>query len=469
MALEEYRNKRSFERSPEPTGSSASTENHWRFVVQKHAATRLHYDLRLELNGVLLSWAIPKGPSLDTAEKRLAVHVEDHPLDYLEFEGVIPKHEYGGGTMLVWDLGYWTPRDDAEKDYVKGELKFDLFGKKLSGGFMLKRMGHHGENQWLLIKERDAATRPESEFNVLKELPDSVLTGRSLEQIATTAAQATEPLPQPSPASGSGSSRSFHFEAAKYPKAKKKIAPRSVRPCLPTTSRQAPTGDKWVHEIKYDGYRMLCHLKNGSAAFFSRNGLNWTDKLTTLAKSVAALPCETAVLDGEVVMMDSNGVTSFQALQNRIGAGRDGELRYYLFDLLHLDGYDLTALNLLQRKEILSALICALGDSHRVFFSEHLTGDGPTVFAQACKLGVEGIVSKRVDKRYSQGRCEFWLKTKCLQSREFLIGGFTPSTASRKGLGAVLLGVPHEDDKLHFVGKVGTGFTHDTLISLCAT
>ena len=459
MPLEEYRRKRTFASTPEPQGGETpDVGNQWRFGVQKHDASRLHYDLRLELNGVLLSWAIPKGPSLDWDKKRLAIHVEDHPIEYLEFEGVIPAHEYGGGTVMVWDLGHWTPRENAEQDYAKGELKFDLAGSKLTGGFMLKRLDHRGDNQWLLIKEKDSSMRETADFDVLREMPNSVITDRSLEEIAadrdaiwSTAGSEKEP---------------YVLDTARYPKAKPANIPSLIRPCLPTASRQAPTGDKWVHEIKYDGYRMLCRIEDGGARFFSRAGKDWTGKLKSLARVMGQMPVESVVLDGEVVMMTEEGVSSFQALQNRIGAGKDTELRYYLFDILYLNGHKLSGLPLLDRKQILGELVEANGSSQRIVFSEHLVGDGPTIFHSACKLGVEGIVSKRVDKRYAEGRFEFWLKTKCLLSREYLVGGFTPPTASRKGIGAILLGIPTDDDKLHFAGKVGTGFTHQTLIEL---
>lgn len=459
MPLDEYRRKRSFSKTPEPEGRKSEDGNQWRFVVQKHAASRLHYDLRLELNGVLLSWAVPKGPSLDWSDKRLAIHVEDHPLEYLEFEGVIPDDEYGGGTVMVWDLGHWTPRGDAAKDYAAGALKFDLSGQKLHGGWMLKRLSGQQDNQWLWIKEKDSAMRESEDFDVLSEMPNSVLSDRDLDEIAADrdAIWSTASRPR----------ETYFFDAAKYDRAKPGKIPSTFRPCMPTATRHAPRGDKWVHEIKYDGYRMLCRIDGGTVRFQSRNGHDWTARLKSLARTMSLLPCDSALLDGEIVMMNAEGVTRFQDLQNRINAGRDGELRYYVFDLPYLNGFQLTALSLLDRKQILAELIAASGPSQRILFSEHLSGDGPTVFQQACKLGAEGIVSKRIDKPYSQGRYEFWLKTKCLLSREFLIGGFTPPASSRQGLGAILMGIPNAA-RLYFVGKVGTGFTHETLLTLRA-
>lgn len=461
MALEDYRRKRSFAKTPEPQGSfdaNSATINQWRFVVQKHAASRLHYDLRLELNGVLLSWAIPKGPSLDWEEKRLSIHVEDHPIEYLEFEGLIPRHEYGGGTVMVWDRGTWKPRHDAVSDYQRGELKFHLAGSKLRGGWMLKRLDRRDAGQWLLIKEKDESMRDLADFDVLEEMPNSVLTDRSIEEIAADR-----------DAWWSGNTArlaDWKFDANKYPEAQECSLPETVRPSLPTAARVAPTGEQWIHEIKHDGYRMICHLHKGEVRFQSRNGKDWTDRLASLSRLAASLQIESVVFDGEIVVIDEAGRTSFQALQNRIGVGGGADLRYFIFDLLYVNGYSLTSLPLLQRKQILDELMQSTVHSQRFMYTDHIEGDGPTIFQQACQLGVEGIVSKRADKRYSEGRTEFWYKTKCLQSREFLIGGFTMETNSRQRLGAILLGIPDEDGKLHFAGKIGTGFTEATLTDL---
>lgn len=458
MSLESYRNKRDFSRSPEPSGDSDRHENAWRFVVQKHDATRLHYDLRLELDGVLLSWAIPKGPSLDWAEKRLAIHVEDHPIDYLEFEGVIPAQEYGGGTVMVWDLGTWQPRtEDPAADYQAGELKFDLAGHKLQGGFMLKRLEQRREEkQWLLIKEKDSAMREIVDFDVLAELPDSVLTQRSMEEIAADRTTVWSANAQRDP---------IEFDPSEFAKAKPATMPEVIRPSLPTASRQPPSGKQWVHEIKHDGYRMICHFDQGHVRFQSRNGKDWTSRLPSLSRLMMQLPCEQAILDGEIVMLDDRGRSSFQSLQNRIGAGKDAELHYVAFDLLHLNGYQLTQCPFDERKQLLQTLVDAVG-SVRLTYCEHVSGDGTLIFQQACKLGAEGIVSKRIDKRYAEGRFQFWQKTKCLQSREFVIGGFTLPTSSRQGLGAVLLGAPTSDGTLRFLGKVGTGFSHESLLQI---
>ena len=456
MSLESYRRKRDFDRTPEPRGYTSTGEDRWRFVVQKHDASRLHYDLRLELGGVLLSWAIPKGPSLDDAQKRLAVQVEDHPLEYLEFEGVIPAHEYGGGTVMVWDRGHWKPRQDALAEYEVGELKFHLSGEKLQGGFMLKRLDRNEQNQWLLIKEKDSAVREAADFDVLAEMPNSVLTHRSMEEIAADRTSIWTPVSDGEP---------LAFDPRAYPQAQPSFMPPTLRPSLPTACRQPPSGDLWIHEIKYDGYRMLCHFEGGQVRFQSRNAKDWSSQLPSLCRQLAHMPCENAILDGEIVVLNEQGQSDFQALQNRIGSGLDVELRYYVFDLLYLNGYSLAPCRLSGRKELLSRLV-EKSQAPRLHFVEHLSGDGALIFSQACQLGAEGIVSKRMDKRYTEGRSEFWRKTKCLQSREFVVGGFTPPTSSRRGFGAILLGLPTDDGRLHFLGKVGTGFSHDSLIRL---
>ena len=297
---------------------------------------------------------------------------------------------------------------------------------------MLKRLDHRGENQWLWIKEKDSAMRETADFDVVKELPNSVLTSRSMDEIAadrTVVWFREQTL------------ASLEVDFSQFKKVKKTGGlPNLIRPCLPTATRNPPTGDKWIHEIKHDGYRMLCFLDDGKVHFQSRNGKDWTDKLRSLSRVMANLPCDQVVLDGEIVMVNEQGLSSFQSLQNRIGAGKDSELRYYAFDVLYLNGHQLTSCPLGERKEILDMFSEAANQTARFSVCEYLTGHGPTIFQQSCKLGMEGIVSKRVDKRYAEGRFEFWLKTKCLQSREFVIGGFTPPTASRKGLGAILLG-----------------------------
>ena len=464
MAVDEYRQKRHFDKTPEPSGghevyqSPAIDSGRLRFVLQKHAARRLHYDLRLEWNGVLLSWAIPKGPSLDPEQKRLAIHVEDHPIEYCEFEGIIPDHEYGGGTVLIWDFGTWQPL--AANGYEQGELKFELRGQKLQGRWMLVHTGKRGRDpkHWLLFKERDEAACPAASFDVLIEHPNSALTGRTLEEIAASSQGA--PL--------GGSSRrdvTAHATPTRAPDAIRGARPRDMpttapRPMLPTATREAPSGDAWLHEIKLDGYRMICLVREKQARFVSRNGNDWTSKLPTLAKRMAELPVEQAIFDGEVAALAVDGTTDFQALQNTIGRGHDQNLKYYLFDLLYLNGYDLTGARLDDRKRQLEALLPA-SDNGSLQFSEHIVGNGPTVFEHACRLGAEGIVSKRADRKYVSSRTTEWLKTKSLRSAEFVVGGYTESTTSRYGFGSLILGA-YEGEDLIYLGRVGTGFSDQT-------
>ncbi|MFO0901040.1 MAG: DNA ligase D [Pirellulales bacterium] len=469
MGLAEYRRKRDFQRTAEPRGESSApaaqrdAARGLRFVVQKHAASRLHYDFRLEWNGVLVSWAVPKGPSLDPHDKRLAVHVEDHPLEYGAFEGAIPKGEYGGGTVLVWDAGTWRPWEDAAEGLRIGKLKFDLFGEKLRGGWMLVRRGGAkapaDERNWFLIKERDSEARPAAEFDVLTELPLSVASGRDLDAIARDPGRLwASGRSQPAEASAA------HPRPAKRAKPKGGLGPRRalpdfVPPQLATLVATPPVGEQWLHEIKLDGYRMLCRLAHGKAQFLSRSGQDWTAKLEPLARAASELPVHAALLDGEVVALAEDGRTNFQDLQNAFREQRVGQLIYYAFDLLHLDGHDLTGKPLIERKEQLAQFIPLRGSIRR---SDYVVGDGPDYFAHACELHLEGIVSKRIDRPYFSGRGGDWLKAKCLNRQEFVIGGYTPPAGSRRHFGALLVGY-FEDRKFLYAGRVGTGFSDQTL------
>lgn len=468
MSLHEYRRKRRFAKTPEPRGTAVSDAHQRRFVIQKHAARNLHYDLRLEVDGVLKSWAVPKGPSLDPSDKRLAIHVEDHPLEYLHFEGIIPANEYGGGTVLVWDTGTWAPI--TEDGYEKGEFKFQLDGQKLQGRWMLVHTGRRGKDpkHWLFFKERDEAARPKAELDVLDAYPRSVLSGRTLEEVAVDADavwdqrdtnRSTQNVSDPTSQKSSKSKQHrVKLNPAAVEGARRRDMLRKVSPMLPTASRNPPAGEKWVHEIKYDGYRMLGHIANQQTHFVSRNGKDWTERLQRLARQVARLPVEKAILDGEVVALEPDGTTNFQMLQNTIRRGDDRRLRYYAFDLLFLNGHDLTAARLDERKELLRAII-EPDQQAAVQFSEHIQGDGRTVFEQACRLGAEGIVSKRVDGKYVMGRTKDWIKSKCFQSDEFVVGGYTDSTTSRLGFGALALGMYDANGDLVYVGRVGTGFS----------
>lgn len=493
MGLQEYKRKRNFSVTPEPAGKVQETSGS-SFVIQKHAATRLHYDFRLELDGVLKSWAVPKGPSLDPGEKRLAVHVEDHPLEYGDFEGIIPKGQYGGGTVLLWDRGTWQPVEDPVKGYKKGHLHFRLEGEKLHGGWHLVRL--HGERagenkeNWLLFKENDDVAVPGSGEAVVQEYPASVATGRTIEEIAadpdrvwqsnreekaakeavdkkaakapikakakavkTKAAQKAEP-----PAASS-------VDPSKIAGARKGRLAGAIEPQLATLVDEAPRGEEWLHELKFDGYRVLCEVKDGKVHIWTRNGKDWTDRFSPVAEAVAQLPVRAALLDGEVAVLEPNGTTSFQALQNALTESRDRDLIYFAFDLLHLDGYDLRGATLVDRKEALAGVLSG-NTSPTIRFSDHVEGTGEAFYQQACRLSLEGIISKRGDAPYRAGRGKDWLKVKCLKRQEFVIVGFTDPEGSRTGFGALLLGVHDDQGKLVFAGKVGTGFNDQLLRDL---
>ncbi|MBI4410737.1 MAG: DNA ligase D [Gemmatimonadetes bacterium] len=509
MTLESYRQKRHFGRTPEPSGRRKKRASGRAFVVHKHAATRLHYDFRLELEGVLKSWAVPKGPSLDPADRRLAMHVEDHPLEYGGFEGVIPPGEYGAGAVMVWDQGVWLPQGDPSEAYRKGRLKFELRGKKLHGGWTLVRMGgrpaERGKESWLLIKERDRHARPGEGELLLESRGKSALTRRTLEQIAGAADRlwtrggevgGSAPIP-----AGKRSKRSGPAEAparqrlkatrtaarragsrssapqppaarvpalAALPGVRESTLPKSLEPQLARLVSEVPPGDLWLHELKFDGYRILCRLQDGRARLMTRHGKDWTDRFAPIAEAAGALPLESALLDGEVVALQPDGTTSFQALQNALSRDRQEDLVYYAFDLPYLNGYDLRALPLEQRKSILSALLTGdAAEAGRIRYSDHVEGRGEEFHRQACALGLEGIVAKRRDAPYRSGRARDWLKVKCLQRQEFVVGGYTDPSGARTGFGALLLGV-YRDGRLVHVGKVGTGFTDQSLRDLHA-
>ncbi len=468
MPLAEYHRKRDFRRTPEPRGSAAKARGKpaaGSYVIQKHDATRLHYDFRLELDGVLKSWAVPKGPSLDPAEKRLAVEVEDHPLEYGGFEGVIPRGEYGGGTVVLWDRGRWRPQGDAGKDLAAGKLKFELEGEKLSGGWNLVRLrgreGEDGRTNWLLIKEDDEQARPHSQGDVLEERPESVISGRSIDEVAARRdrvwrsgrAEKTKPARAPAKA------KSGH-------KARVGAAPElPSEPQLATLVDEPPRGEEWLHEIKLDGYRVLARWDGERPQLFTRHALDWTDRFPAVAAALTKLPAESALLDGEIVALTADGKPSFQALQRALREGK-GELTYFVFDLLHLDGRDLAVQPLRERKARLASLLAkARGTTLR--YSDHVEGRGLDFHRSACKLGLEGMVSKRADAPYRPGRSRDWLKIKCGRRQEAVIGGFSEPSGTRSGLGALLLGVM-EGGKLRYAGKVGTGFDAATLRDLRA-
>jgi bifunctional non-homologous end joining protein LigD len=464
--LQKYRAKRDFEKTAEPAGARKQARKGRSYLIQKHAASRLHYDFRLEHNGVLLSWAIPKGPSLDPADKRLAVHVEDHPFEYGSFEGTIPKGQYGGGTVMLWDRGAWEPHGDVDQGLKEGKLKFTLYGKRLKGDWALIRLrGRPGEKRynWLLIKEKDGEVRTGKPL-VEREIT-SVATGRKMEEIAkggdvwnSNRADRDDPV-------GAKTKSKKPGRAASGSKKKSAVKlPPFVAPQLATLIDAPPTGGDWVHEIKYDGYRALASLAGGSVVIRTRNGLDWTDRFRALVAPLAALPCDSALLDGEIAVADSQGHTSFSALQVALSEGHD-TFGYYIFDLLHLDGEDLRKRPLLERKKLLEQLFAS--KKGPLFYSSHVTGEGAQVFHHACDLKLEGIISKHAPDPYRSGRTKSWLKTKCGMEQEFVIVGWQPSDKAGRPFRSLLLAV-REEGELRYVGRVGSGYTEARLDELAA-
>ncbi|MEO8047791.1 MAG: DNA ligase D, partial [Nitrospirota bacterium] len=467
MGLRQYWGKRNFKETPEPRGALQSSSERLQFVIQQHAASRLHYDFRLELAGTLKSWAIPKGPSLNPAHKRLAVHVEDHPLDYGGFEGIIPPKQYGAGTVLLWDRGSWSPVGDPMTSYRRGRLKFNLNGHKLHGLWNLVRMGgrhEQGKENWLLIKEKDKEARTGEQAEVTRLLTNSVASRRTIEQIASGRHRVWQSN-SPARKHAKAIPRPYETSTKKLVGARRTPQEDSMRPQLATLADEAPVGEEWVHELKYDGYRILCRVKNGSAKLVTRNDHDWTAKLQGIAAAAAALPVKTAWLDGEVVALMPDGVISFQGLQNAFDTGSETNLVYYVFDLLYLDGYDLRQVTLLDRKRSLAAVMPS-GASGLLRYSDHILGQGEVVFSEACHKGMEGIISKRSGAVYLAGRNRNWIKVKCSHRQEFVIGGFTDPSGSRMAFGALLLGVYGEQGQFQFVGRTGTGFSERSLKEL---
>jgi bifunctional non-homologous end joining protein LigD len=475
MALEEYNRKRDFRKTPEPSGRVARARKAaaapLSFVVQKHAARRLHYDFRLELYGVLKSWAVPKGPSLDPGEKRLAVHVEDHPMDYGGFEGVIPEGQYGGGTVLLWDRGSWTPEGpDPAEAYRKGALKFRLDGNKLHGHWALVRMGGKAANErhenWLLIKERDADAVPDSGNALVADNPLSVATGRSMEAIASDRDRVWDS--RKGEIAGDAQAKAKPAKrptATRPPGARKAAMPETVTPQLATLAEKAPNGDEWLHEIKYDGYRLLARIEGGKVRLITRNGLDWTAKFPALARALAELPLDRGLVDGEVVALAADGSTSFAELQDALSRRDTAGLVFYAFDLLYRDGYDLTGAALEDRKGALAGVVPP-GSTDMVRYSDHQQGRGPDVLRYICQYGLEGIVSKRRDRPFRPGRSVDWLKVKCRNEDEFVVIGFTEPSGQRHGFGALLLGYYDPQGELRYAGRVGTGFSYTQLADM---
>ncbi|WP_192181601.1 DNA ligase D [Mesorhizobium amorphae] len=462
--LRAYRAKREFTKTPEPAGGLLADEGN-RFVVHKHHATADHYDLRLQVGDVLKSWAVPRGPSLNPADKRLAVETEDHPLEYIDFEGVIPEGEYGGGPMIVWDTGTWAPMDDVEKSLRTGAFKFRLAGDKLNGGWMLTRLKpkpgeDEGKKNWLLFKERDLAA--DTKIDILGERPESVKSGRRIEELVAP------PKPAAKPA------KPLVLKAGALPGAVQGPAPTRIEPQLATQMAKPPgsddpaerTGETWLHEIKFDGYRTAAHLADGQVRLITRGGIDWTKRYGDLPHAFAKLPCRDAIIDGEIVVLDAKGISRFALLQDALAEGAGNKLHFYAFDLLYLDGWDLRKAPLIRRKALLAQLLAGLGANSAIQFSDHVEGDGQGLYDQVTELGLEGVVSKRATATYQSGRTKSWTKVKALQKDDFIIAGYTTSDAA-EGLAALGM-AEFEDGELHYRGKVGTGFDAETARELLA-
>jgi bifunctional non-homologous end joining protein LigD len=457
--LQEYQRKRNFRKTAEPSGKGKARKSKSAgglYVIQKHAATRLHYDFRLEHDGVLWSWAVTRGPSLDPSEKRLAVHVEDHPLDYGDFEGTIPKGEYGGGAVIVWDNGEWVPQGDPEAGMKKGHIEFELKGNKLNGQWHLVRLKpRRGEKRdnWLLIKSDDSAARRTGD--ILDEAPQSVKSGLTIDEIGKNG---KADVWHSKPAAGKSSAKKIGAKKAPQP-GKQAAMPDFVPPCLATLQSAPPAGGEWLHEVKFDGYRVQAHLSGGKAKLLTRKGLDWSDRFgKPVAEALASLDCENAILDGEIVVLADNGISSFSALQAALSGRQTEKFIYYVFDLLYLDGTDVSGEPLADRKERLRDLLKLLGEQGPVRYSEHFMEPGKTMLAHACRIGLEGVISKRADAAYHSGRGHDWIKSKCTQRQEFVIAGYLPSEKTGRGLRSLIVGY-NEGGKLKSAGRVGTGFS----------
>jgi bifunctional non-homologous end joining protein LigD len=464
--LDDYNRMRDFSATSEPaavkrSGRKTAKDHALQFCIQKHDASHLHYDFRLELDGALKSWAVPKGPSLDPKVKRLAVHVEDHPLDYATFEGSIPEGHYGAGDVIVWDRGVWIPLDDPQKAYAKGRLKFELQGEKLGGIWNLVRTHMPGKKeQWFLIKHQDNAARPQDDYDVLVAEPDSVLSERTIVDSPKKTAEQAKPLKK-APA------KPRKQATGKLTGAHKAKLPSQLKPELATLVDSAPEGE-WSYEIKFDGYRIMARIEGDQVQLFTRNGHDWTHKLPQQAEALAELGLESAWLDGEMIVANEQGVPDFQALQNAFEVGRSGNIVYYLFDLPYLNGVDLREVAVEERRAAL-ATILGPQKSQLLRFSEAFEETPDALLNSACQMQMEGLIGKRLGSPYVSRRSSDWIKLKCKHRQEFVIVGYTDPKGARSAFGALLLGLHDRDSgELRYAGKVGTGFNETTLKSILA-
>ncbi len=464
--LDDYNRMRDFSATSEPaavkrSGRKIAAEHALQFCIQKHDASHLHYDFRLELDGALKSWAVPKGPSLDPKVKRLAVHVEDHPLDYATFEGSIPEGHYGAGDVIVWDRGVWIPQEDPQQAYAKGKLKFELQGEKLGGIWNLVRTHMPGKKeQWFLIKHQDGAARPQDDYDVLVAEPDSVLSERTLVDKPKLAAEQSKPVKKPA-------AKSRKKATGTLTGAHKAKLPAQLKPELATLVDSAPEG-QWSYEIKFDGYRIMARIDHDQVQLFTRNGHDWTHKLPQQAEALAALGLESAWLDGEMVVANEHGVPDFQALQNAFEAGRSGNILYYLFDLPYLNGVDLREVPVEERRAALATILGAQKNP-LLRYSEAFDETPDALLNSACQMQMEGLIGKRLGSPYVSRHSGDWIKLKCKHRQEFVVVGYTDPKGSRSAFGALLLGLHDRDSgELRYAGKVGTGFNEATLKSILA-
>lgn len=461
QALKTYRDKRNFDATPEPAAGGVPNEEARTFVIQKHWATRLHYDFRLELDGTMKSWAVPKGPSFDPADKRMAMPTEDHPISYNAFEGTIPPGNYGAGKVIIWDKGTWVPLDDPRKGYRDGKLKFELHGHKLHGKWTLVRMKGRGEGRqdpWLLIKERDEYVRPSGEYSVVDEMPDSVQALSDRPGAASPAATGkdAENTQDPVPATADGPPAG----------ARRAELPEQLQPQLATLVDEPPSDSgNWIYEIKFDGYRMLARAQGGKVRLVTRNGNDWTRKLPQLAQSLESMDLPDGWYDGEIIMPGERVPADFQALQGAFESARTADIVYYLFDIPYCAGYDLREVPLLERRAVLQRVV-ERNPQDKVRFSAVFDAKPEDIVASACRLGLEGVIAKRRNSAYVTRRSSDWIKLKCGMRQEFVIGGYTDPKGSRTGIGSLLLGVHDESGKLQYAGNVGTGFNEQTLREL---
>ncbi|PUA18849.1 DNA ligase D [Glaciimonas sp. PCH181] len=480
--LKIYKTKRDFTKTSEPEDGGAANQSGLAFVVQKHWASHLHYDVRLEFEGTMRSWAVPKGPSYDPKDKRMAVQVEDHPIAYNSFEGKIPAKQYGAGKVIIWDKGTWQPLEDPSQGLRDGNLKFTLNGYKLHGHWALIRMKSRSDKDnpkkptWLLIKEKDDFARPAVAYSVVDEMPDSVAqlgastsAAKPKSKLITKAKSGTHTATVDKTTKSGPSTKKNKSDTPSQTVpagAVKAALPSKLTPQLATLVDKPPTASsEWLYEIKYDGYRLLARVQGKKIVLMTRNGNDWTEKLPVLADALRAAALPAGWYDGEIVMPDESGIPDFQALQGAFDSHKTQKIVYFLFDVPFFNGFDLRPVPLVSRRALLQSLLNKdLPPTIR--FSESFEANGEDIVASACRLGMEGVIGKKRDAPYAERRSPDWIKLKCSHRQEFVIGGYTDPQGSRAGIGALLLGVHDEDGKLRYAGKVGTGFDDKTLRSL---